>query len=161
MVRIARVVLSDTPHHVVQRGVRSQQVFLVDPDREDYLCLLADHGQKAGLQYAAWCLNHVHLIAIPSTEASLAKGIGEAHKTCTRRIDLRQGARGYLFQGRFGSCPLDERHLFAAVRYILRNPVRAGLARSPLDTGGQAPAGTPDSYRATRSRPRILRSRKS
>jgi len=43
-------------------------------------------------------------------------------------IDCRSpGWRGYLFQGRFGSCVLDERNLVAAVRYVERNPVRTGI----------------------------------
>jgi putative transposase len=135
MARIARVVLPGIPHHVVQRGVRSQRLFFSDPDRGEYLRLLAEQGRRYGLLYVAWCLmpNHVHLIVIPETETSLAKGIGEAHKAYTRRINFRQATRGYLFQGRFASCPLDERHLFAAVRYALRNPVRAGLVADPAD----------------------------
>jgi len=135
MARIARVVLPGIPHHVVQRGVRSQRLFFGDPDRGEYLRLLAKQGRRHGLLYVAWCLmlNHVHLIVIPKTETSLAKGIGEAHKAYTRRINFRQATRGYLFQGRFASCPLDERHLSAAVRYALRNPVRARLVAGPAD----------------------------
>ena len=133
MARIARVVLPGIPHRVVQRGVRSQRLFFGDPDRGEYLRLLAEQGRRHGLLYVAWCLmpNHVHLIVIPETETSLAKGIGEAHKAYTRRINFRQATRGYLFQGRFASCPLDERHLFAAVRYILRNPVAGRARRRP------------------------------
>ena len=71
--------------------------------------------------------NHVHLIIVPQEMDSLARGIGEAHKRYTRLINLRQGARGFLFQGRFFSCPLDEKHLYTAVCYVLRNPVRAGV----------------------------------
>jgi len=41
--------------------------------------------------------------------------------------NFAEGVRGYLFQGRFGSCVLDERHLLAAVRYVETNPVRAGI----------------------------------
>lgn len=83
------------------------------------------------MAFLAWCLmtNHVHLIAVPNEADSLARGIGEAHRRYTRMINLREEVRGHLFQERFFSCPLDEQHLFAAVVYILRNPVRAGLAR--------------------------------
>ena len=54
---------------------------------------------------------------------------GEAHCLYTRWVNFRAGVRGCLFQGRFHSCPLDERYLFAAVRYAERNPVRAGLVK--------------------------------
>ena len=43
--------------------------------------------------------------------------------------NFREGVRGYLFQGRFGSCVLDERHLLAAVRYVENNPVAAGIVK--------------------------------
>ena len=72
--------------------------------------------------------NHVHLVAVPERAECLARGIGETHKRYTRYVNFRQGVRGYLFQGRFFSCPLDERHFLAALRYVERNPVRAGLA---------------------------------
>jgi len=78
-----------------------------DEDRTTYLDLLAEQGGRYGIQFLAWCLmtNHVHLIVVPLHERSLAKGIGKAHKRYTRSINFREGARGYLFQGRFFSCP--------------------------------------------------------
>jgi len=102
-------------------------------DRDAYLQLLAEQGEAHGVVYVAWCLmtNHVHLIAIPAEPDSLAKGIGEAHKRYSRMINFREGWRGYLFQGRFFSCPIEPSRLIAAVRYVLRNPVRAGLADQP------------------------------
>ena len=135
MARIARVVAPGMPHHVIQRGVRRMDVFFSDDDRNAYLELLAEQGERFGVRYLAWCLmdNHVHLIAIPDKEPSRARGIGEAHRRYTRRVNFREGWRGYLFQGRFHSFPLEGGYLLAAVRYVLRNPVRAGIARSPWD----------------------------
>jgi putative transposase len=77
--------------------------------------------------------NHVHLIAIPHSKDSLARGIGEAHRRYTCWVNHGDGVTGYLFQGRFYSCPLDERHLMAAARYAERNPVRAGLVSKAWD----------------------------
>ena len=106
-------------------------VFFTDDDREAYIELLAQQSKRFGVRYLAWCLmsNHIHLIAVPEAEASLAKGIGEAHKRYSRMINFREGWRGYLFQGRFFSCPLEGEHVIAAIRYVLRNPVRAGIVR--------------------------------
>ena len=73
--------------------------------------------------------NHVHFIAVPHTETSFARGFGEAHKRYTRMKNFSDNVRGYLFQGRFGSCVLDEHHLLAAVRYVENNPVVAGMAK--------------------------------
>jgi REP-associated tyrosine transposase len=73
--------------------------------------------------------NHVHLIAVPQQAWSLAKGIGEAHRKYTNAINIRENWRGFLWQGRFLSYPLDEARLYNAVRYIERNPVRAGVVK--------------------------------
>jgi len=96
---------------------------------------MAEHGGGAGLRFVSYCLmsNHVHLIAVPETVWALSRGIGEAHRRYTRSVNFRQGVRGWLFQGRFFSCPLDERHALAAVRYVERNPVRTGLVTDPWD----------------------------
>jgi REP-associated tyrosine transposase len=106
-------------------------VFFSDADREAYLRFLAKQGHASGVEYLAWCLmtNHIHLVAIPSTESSLAKGIGEAHKSYTRMINTREGCKGFLFQGRFFSCPVEPSRLLSVVRYVLQNPVRAGLVK--------------------------------
>jgi putative transposase len=77
--------------------------------------------------------NHVHVIAVPTSEDALRRAIGEAHRRYTRRVNFREGWRGHLWQGRFGSCPVDEPYLLAAARYIEQNPVRAGLAATPWD----------------------------
>jgi len=135
MPRIERVVVPGYPHHVTQRGVRRMDVFFSETDRRDYLTFISRKGREHGVDYLAWCLmaNHVHLVAIPATEGSLAKGIGEAHKRYTRMINARYGWKGYLFQGRFFSCPVEPSWLLSVVRYVLRNPVRAGVARTPWE----------------------------
>ena len=118
MARIARVVLPGIPHHVTQRGVRNMDIFFTSDDREIYKGLLLEQSKRFGMDIVSYCLmnNHVHLIVIPHTETSLAKAIGETHRLYTREINFRQKAKGYLFQGRFFSTPLDERHFFAALK---------------------------------------------
>lgn len=135
MARIARVVLPGVPHHVTQRGVRSMPVFHSDEDRLIYLALLKAQAERFGLSVLSYCLmdNHVHLVVVPLTADSLARAIGEAHRRYTCRANATQGVKGYLFQGRFYSCPLDDRHLVAAAIYAERNPVRAGLVKRPWD----------------------------
>src|SRR3989339_335013 len=117
MPRLARIVISEQPHHIVQRGVRSMTVFTSDADREYYLKLLKQNSDKYGLTFLAYCLmnNHMHFVAVPLHQDSLANAIGETHKKYTRRFNLRSGSRGYLFQGRFFSCPLDNKHTYAAI----------------------------------------------
>ncbi len=134
MARMARVVGVGLPHHVTQRGNRRMQTFFGPSDYEAYLRFLAEWCKKAGVVIWAYCLmpNHVHLIAVPATEASLAKGIGETHRRYSRMVNFREGWRGFLWQDRFFSCLLDQAHLLSAVRYVERNPVAAGLAEDPF-----------------------------
>ena len=131
MARLARVIVPGIPHHVTQRGNRRQPVFFEDSDYRLYLHLLQQQGIRWGLRYWAYCLmtNHVHLIVVPDTEQSLRSGLGETHRRYTRHVNFREGWRGYLWQGRFASIPLDERHLIAAMRYVERNPVEAGVVQ--------------------------------
>jgi putative transposase len=135
MGRMARVVVPGVPHHITQRGVRSMRIFFAPEDRIEYLQLLHDQSQSHGLHYASYTLmdNHIHLIAIPEREDSLRKAIGEAHRLYTRGINLRMRKRGYLFQGRPFSCPLDDEHFSAALRYVERNPARAKMVALPWD----------------------------
>ena len=150
MARLARVVAPGIPHHVTQRGNRRQPVFFEPADYALYLGLLRTQAQRWGLQLWAYCLmtNHVHLIVVPAREDSLARGLGEAHKRYTRAINFRQGWRGYLWQGRFASVPLDMTHLVAAIRYVERNPVAAGLVAEatayPWSSARAHVLGTPD-----------------
>jgi len=143
MSRIARVVAAGVPHHVTQRGNRRQPTFFGDEDYETYLRLVAASCAEHRVTIWAWCLmpNHVHLIAIPKTAEGLARAVGRAHWRYTRAINLRQGWRGYLWQGPFASCPMDASHTLAAARYIEQNPVRAGLVRRPWQWPWSSAAG--------------------
>jgi putative transposase len=129
MARIARVVIPGYPHHIVQRGNRSQKVFFSDEDKKAYLEILSESAKRNELKIWAYCLmdNHIHLIVVPASADGLAKGIGETHRRYTRLVNFREGWRGYLWQGRFSSFCLDEKHLYAAIRYVETNPVRAGI----------------------------------
>ena len=131
MARISRVVVPEYPHHVTQRGVRSMAIVQSDEERRSYLNYLGEEAARFEVEILAWCLmtNHVHFIAVPGKEDSLARAFGEAHRRYTRMKNFREGVRGYLFQGRFSSCVLDEAHLSAATSYVELNPVRAGMVK--------------------------------
>lgn len=135
MARLARVVAPGYPHHITQRGNRRQQTFFEPSDYRFYLSLLREQCEKAQVQIWAYCLmpNHVHLVAVPATEDGLKEAIGETHRRYSTAINQRMGWRGFLWQGRFGSSPMDETYLLATVRYVERNPVEAGLVESPAD----------------------------
>ena len=129
MARLARATAAGVPHHVTQRGNRRQPVFFCEADYAAYGDLLAEGCRAAGVAIWAYCLmpNHVHLILVPSTPDGLRAALGEAHRRYTRRVNFREGWRGYLWQGRFASFAMDEPYLLACARYVELNPVRAGL----------------------------------
>jgi putative transposase len=130
MARLARVVIEGVAHHVTQRGNRRQQTFFGEDDYRTYRELLAEGCRDAGVEVWGYCLmpNHVHLILVPHDPDGLRAALAETHRRYTRRVNVREGWRGYLWQGRFASAPMDEAHLAAAARYVELNPVRARLA---------------------------------
>lgn len=133
MARIARVICPGVPHHITQRGNRRQKTFWEQEDYLTYLELMGEWCEKCDVAILAYVLmpNHVQLIAVPSAEESLARAVGEAHRRYTRYINTKKKWRGYLWQGRFASFPMDEAHTWSAARYIELNPVKARLARHP------------------------------
>jgi len=135
MPRIARIVAEGFPHHVVQRGNRRQRVFFSGSDYYRYLNLLRLHSKLLGLDVESYCLmpNHVHLILVPRKKKDLALVVGKTHQNYTSIINKRNNWKGYLWQGRFSSFILDEKYFLAATRYILLNPVKAGIVKKPWD----------------------------
>ena len=129
MPRIARVVIADVPHHVTQRGNRGGDIFFSEKDRQRYLELLGRYAAERGLGIVAYCLmtNHVHLVAVPPAPYVLGTVLRPVHLRYAQHVNWTQHVTGRLWQGRFFSCPMDEAHALAAIRYVEQNPVRAGL----------------------------------
>jgi putative transposase len=135
MPRQARAVFSGLAHHITQRGNRREDVFFSDEDRLVYLAWLQAYCVALGLEVRAYCLmsNHIHLVAVPATDDALQRVLKPLHMRYAQRINRRQGWTGHLWQGRFFSSPLDDAYLWATVRYVERNPVRAGMVRRAED----------------------------
>lgn len=111
-------------------------IFSQEQNRVEYLTILRSQGDRFGVKFLTYCLmpNHVHLLAVPKDADSLARAIGEAHRLYTRMINFREGVRGFLFQGRFSSCPVStDIYLQAAIQYILHNPVKAKMTQYPWE----------------------------
>jgi putative transposase len=132
MARFPRVVVVDVPHHVTQRGNARQVILASDADRATYLGLLHRYSLLRGLALLGYCLmpNHVHLIALPRRSDALAQALKQAHGQYAAYWNARQSSSGHVWQGRFYSCPLDEAHLWRALRYVELNPVRAGMVEA-------------------------------
>jgi len=126
---MARAVLPGVAHHLTQRGIDRQDVFFSNAQREIYPQLAPQAMPQFGVRVLAFCLmtNHVHWVVAPESERSLAQAFGWMHGRYAQHVNTARGRSGHLWQNRFFSCALDEEHLWAAVRYVERNPVRAGL----------------------------------
>ena len=135
MPRIARAIAAGYPHHITQRGNYRQTVFEEPEDYTRYLDLLSRYSQRHQLEIWAYCLmpNHVHIIGVPRADDSLSSVFRNVHMLYSQYFNRKANNVGHLWQGRFYSCALDERHLYAAVRYVELNPVRAGLVASATD----------------------------
>ena len=132
MERLPRVVAVGVPHHVTQRGNARQVILVTDADRTIYLELLRQYCGLHQLSLLGYCLmsNHVHLIAVPRHAEALAQALKHAHGRYATYWNAQQFSSGHVWQGRFYSCPLDEAHLWSALRYTELNPVRAGLVKA-------------------------------
>jgi len=133
MPRIARAVAVGFAHHITHRGNNRQDVFFFDDDRLVYLDILKEHCEKYGLNIFAYCLmtNHIHIVAVPQKEDSLARAVGRTHLRYTQYINRMHKRSGHLWEGRFYSCALDERGFWLAAKYVELNPVRAKICRLP------------------------------
>jgi len=136
MPAFARIALTGIAHHVTQRGNYRQDVFFSDEDRATYLGYVTRAALDYGLKLLGWCLmtNHVHWVVVPRGPDAMAQTFRRAHSQYARYIKSQTKQRsGHLWQGRYYSCPLDEPHLEAALLYVERNPVRAGIAKLATD----------------------------
>jgi REP element-mobilizing transposase RayT len=121
------------PYHVTQRGTDRQQVFFGVADRKLYLQLIRENLGESEVRILAYCLmtNHVHFIAVPEREDSLAVLFGRAQGRYSQAFNIRRGRSGHLWQARYHSCPMSPAHLQFGLRYVETNPCRAGLVERP------------------------------
>ena len=129
MARLPRVIAVDGPHHVTQRGNARRFILDSDTDRNIYLELLKQSLALHDVTMMGYCLmsNHVHLVLVPRRAESLGLALKHAHGRYASYWNAIHHSGGHVWQGRYYSCPLDEPHLWEALRYTELNPVRAGL----------------------------------
>jgi putative transposase len=129
MTRLARVIAVGVPHHITQRGNARRFILQDESDRKVYLDLLRQSTEFHGIAVVGYCLmsNHVHVIAVPEKGDGLARALKETHGRFASYWNALHHSTGHVWQGRYYSCPLDEPHLWEALRYTELNPVRASL----------------------------------
>ena len=135
MPRKARILVSNYPHHIVQRGHNRKAVFITDDDYRYYLENLKEWKNKLGVKLYAWCLmtNHVHIIVEPGDDAST---VSELMKRVAGRqtayVNKQENRSGSLWEGRYKASPIQrDNYLLACCRYVEMNPVRANMVTGP------------------------------
>jgi DNA-directed RNA polymerase specialized sigma24 family protein len=77
--------------------------------------------------------NHYHLV-IETPDGNLSKGMRQLNGVYTQRSNRRHGRVGHLFQGRYKAVLADaDSYLLELARYVVLNPVRAGMVQNPDD----------------------------
>jgi REP element-mobilizing transposase RayT len=135
MPRALRRDIPDGVFHVTTRGVGREPIFRDDADRVLFLRLLAETVRSHSWRCHAFCLmgTHYHLV-VASTRECLSRGLQRLNGVYAQLFNRRHSRTGHLFGGRFHAWVIDDdRHFAATCRYVLENPVRAGLCPHPGD----------------------------
>ncbi|MCX7635078.1 MAG: transposase, partial [Syntrophales bacterium] len=135
MARPLRLEYEGALYHVTSRGNGRQAIFLDDADNLKFLELLGKTVDRFRWVCHAFCLmvNHYHLM-IETPDANLSKGMHHLNTTFCLAHNKRHQRVGHLFQGRFKSIVVDREHyLLELARYVVLNPVRAGMVTTPAD----------------------------
>jgi REP element-mobilizing transposase RayT len=120
-------------YHVFSRGAVQLPVFLDEVDHGQFLELLSTTVERAGWLCHAYCLmgNHYHLV-VETPEPTLAKGMHRLNLAYALWFNRRTGRVGHAFDARYGSIMVgSERHELELARYVVVNPVLAGICREP------------------------------
>src|SRR5882724_10300411 len=152
MARPLRLEFPGAVYHVTSRSNGRAAIYLDDEDREAFLNVLGEVCRRTHWVCYAYCLmtNHYHLV-IETLDPHLSRGMRQLNGVYTQRCNRLHGRVGHVFQGRYKAILVDRGpYLLELIRYVVLNPVRAGMVTSPEQwrwssyraTEGQAP--TPD-----------------
>jgi len=133
MARPLRIQYPDAWYHVMNRGRRGEPVFMGPDDYAAFLDILREARELWNFRIAAYCLmsNHYHLL-VQTPDANLSRCMRHINGVYTQRFNRLHAGDGPLFRGRYKAILVDaDAYLLELVRYIHRNPVRAGLVTSP------------------------------
>jgi len=132
MARPLRIQYPNAWYHVMNRGRRSENIF---SDKKDYLVfinVIKESVELWNVYVAAYCLmpNHYHIL-IQTPDANLSRCMRHINGVYTQRYNRLHDCDGQMFRGRYQSILVDaDSYLLQLVRYIHRNPLKAGLAEN-------------------------------
>lgn len=133
MARPLRIQFPGGLYHVTTRGNGRQPIFADDSDRERFLVVLSGVVARHRLLCHAYCLmgNHYHLL-LETPEANLSRAMQQLNGVYSKRFSRRHQRPGHVLEGRFHARIVDrDAYLQEVCRYIVLNPVRAGLVARP------------------------------
>jgi REP-associated tyrosine transposase len=150
MPRAPRISFAGALYHVTTRGNRRCDIYRDDEDRRWFLLTLARAVRGASWRCHAYCLmgNHYHLL-VETPEETISRGMQILNGRYARDFNWKYGLKGHLFERRFhAELVEDHAYLLEVSRYIVLNPVRAGICAGPESwpwssyraTAGEAPA---------------------
>jgi REP-associated tyrosine transposase len=117
------------PYHVTACGAGGVHIFREDLDRVEFLRALDISCTRHGWKLLAYCLmgTHYHVL-LDATAETLPGGMQWLNSVYAQGFNKRYDRRGHLFGARYDTWLMrDQQHFDATVRYVLNNPVRAGL----------------------------------
>ena len=135
MARPLRIELAGGLYHVTSRGDGREAIYLDDADRSGWLEGFEQVCERFNWVCHAWCqmTNHYHVV-IETPEANLAQGMRQLNGVYTQRFNRRHGRVGHVFQGRYKGILVErDSYLLELARYVVLNPVRAGMVQAPGD----------------------------
>lgn len=132
MARPLRIEFPGAYYHLTARGNAREDIYHDDTDRGMFLQLLGEVCERFGWRVYAWCLmsNHYHLV-VQTPGANLSRGMRHLNGVYTQRFNRRHRRVGHVYQGRYKAIIIDQDdYLLEAIRYVLLNPVRAGMVKT-------------------------------
>lgn len=135
MARPLRLEHENAIWHLTARGNEQRDIFRDDVDRERFVLMLSQTVIRFGWKLISWTLmsNHYHLV-VRTPEPNLSRGMHWLNGRYAQSFNRRHDRRGHLFQGRFHGVLIEkESHLLTVARYVVLNPVRAGMVADPAD----------------------------
>ncbi len=131
MARPLRIEFPNALYHVTSRGNRREDIYLEDNDRFNFLQILTLVCERYNWVCHSYCLmsNHYHLL-IETPDANLSQGMRQLNGVYTQKFNRNHNRDGHVFQGRYKAILIQkDSYLLALSRYIVLNPVRAGMVR--------------------------------
>ena len=125
-------------YHVLNRAVGRATLFDKEGDYTAFENTLREAKEWQPIRLLAYALmpNHWHLVLWPEHDGDVSEFLRWLTVTHTQRYHAHYhtAGTGPVYQGRFKSFPIaQDEHLLTVMRYVERNPLRAGLVQRAED----------------------------